>query len=125
MAEAEKRWKELMAPYAGTKIVTYHNSWPNFAKAFQLDVVGFLEPKPGIPPTPQHKLEIINLMLAKKVPIILMEPYFDRKDPDFVAGKTAAKVVVLSPSVGGEPDIKDYIALFDHDLKHIVEALKK
>src|SRR5262249_34039516 len=81
LTEAEKRWEQKMAPYAGTKIVTYHNSWPNFAKYFKLDVVDFLEPKPGIPPTPQHNLEVINKMRELKVPVILMEVYFDRKTP--------------------------------------------
>ena len=123
LAEAEARWAKALAPYAGTKVVTYHNSWPNFAKYFKLDVVGFLEPKPGIPPSPQHKLEIVNLMLAKKVPLILMEVYFDRKDPDFIASKTASKVVVLSPSVGGDPAAKDYISLFDSNVALLVKAL--
>jgi len=123
LAAAEARWKQKLGPYAGTKVVTYHASWPNFAKYFKLDVVGFLEPKPGIPPTPQHKLEIINLMREKKVPLILMEVYFDRKDPDFVASKTGAKVVVLTPSVGGEPEAKDYISLFDTDVDMLVAAL--
>ena len=123
LAEAEIRWKQKLAPYAGTKVVTYHASWPNFAKYFNLNVVGYLEPKPGIPPTPQHKLEIINLMRAQKVPLILMEVYFDRKDPDFVASKAGANVVVLSPSVGGEPEAKDYVSLFDTDVDRIVAAL--
>jgi ABC-type Zn uptake system ZnuABC Zn-binding protein ZnuA len=112
-----------MAPYAGTKVVTYHRSWPNFAKAFNLDVVGYLEPKPGIPPTPQHKLEIVNLIIAQKVPLILMEVYFDEKDPNFIASKTGAKVVVLPPSVGGIPEAKDYISLFDNNVNLLVKAL--
>jgi ABC-type Zn uptake system ZnuABC Zn-binding protein ZnuA len=123
LAGAEARWKQKFGPYAGTKVVTYHSSWPNFAKYFRLDVVGFLEPKPGIPPTPQHKLEIVNLMIAQKVPLILMEVYFDRKDPDFVASKAGAKVVMLTPSVGGEPEAKDYISLFDTDVDKLVAAL--
>jgi zinc/manganese transport system substrate-binding protein len=123
LAEAEKRWAARMAPYAGTKVVTYHNSWPNFAKYFKLDVVGFLEPKPGIPPTPQHNLEIVNLMQKEKVPLILMEVYFDRKTPDFVASKTSAKVLMLTPSVGGLPPAKDYVSLFDTDIDLIVKAL--
>jgi zinc/manganese transport system substrate-binding protein len=122
---AETRWAARLAPFKGAKIVTYHSSWPNFAKAFGLDVVGFLEPKPGIPPSPQHKLEIINLMNAQKVPIILMEVYFDRKDPDFVASKTGATVVVIPPSVGGEPAAKDYVSLFDLDVEKIASALEK
>ena len=125
LTAAEARWKARIAPFKGTKIVTYHSSWPNFAKAFSLDVVGFLEPKPGIPPTPQHKLEIINLMNAQKVPLILMEVYFDKKDPDFVASKTGATVVVIPPSVGGEPAAKDYLSLFDVDVEKIASALEK
>ncbi len=125
LSEAEARWALAILKLAGTKVVTYHNSWPNFAKYFKLDVVGFLEPKPGIPPTPQHKLEIINLMREQKVPLILMEPYFDKKDPDFLANKTGAKVVVLTPSVGGEPAAKDYISLFDTDVDMLLKALGK
>lgn len=121
----EARWAARLAPFKGAKIVTYHSSWPNFAKAFGLDVVGFLEPKPGIPPSPQHKLEIINLMNAQKIPVILMEVYFDKKDPDFVASKTGATVVVIPPSVGGEPAAKDYISLFDVDVEKIASALEK
>ncbi|MFI5180631.1 MAG: metal ABC transporter substrate-binding protein [Thermoanaerobaculia bacterium] len=123
LTDAEARWSKILAPFAGAKVVTYHRSWPNFAKYFKLDVVGYLEPKPGIPPTPQHKLEIINLMLEQKVPVILMEVYFDRKDPDFVASKTGAKVVVIPPSVGGIPEAKDYISLFDVDVGAIARAL--
>ncbi len=123
LTEAEARWARAMAPYAGAKVVTYHRSWPNFAKAFKLDVVGYLEPKPGIPPTPQHKLEIINLMISQKVPIIVMEVYFDEKDPNFVASKTGARVVIIPPSVGGVPAAKDYISLFDTDVDQLVKAL--
>jgi zinc/manganese transport system substrate-binding protein len=125
LAEAEKRWQEKLGAYAGTKVVTYHASWPNFAKYFKLDVVGYLEPKPGIPPTPQHNLEIVNLMLAQKVPLILMEVYFPRKDPDFVAGKTGAEVVTMAPSVGGDPAANDYISLFDVNVDKIAAALAK
>jgi ABC-type Zn uptake system ZnuABC Zn-binding protein ZnuA len=87
------------------------------------NVVGFLEPKPGIPPSPQHKLALVNLMLEKKVRVILMEIYFDRKDPDFVAARTGAKVLVLSPSVGGEKGQVDYVSLFDVNVAALVKAL--
>lgn len=125
LSEAEKRWQEKLGAYAGTKVVTYHASWPNFAKFFKLDVVGYLEPKPGLPPTLQHNLEIVDLMLAQKVPLILMEVYFPRKDPDFVAGKTGAEVVMMAPSVGGDPSANDYISLFDVDVDKIAAALAK
>src|SRR5713226_5413695 len=116
MNEANKRWMAEMAPYRGAKIVTYHPSWPNFARHFGLQIAGTVEPKPGIPPSPSHTLEIINLIKDQKIKVILMEPYFDRKTPDFIAEKTGAKVVVMYPSVGGKAGLDDYFKLFDYDL---------
>src|SRR6266567_1448518 len=74
LAEAEKRWEAALDPYAGTELVTYHNSWPNFLKRFRLKAAGYIEPKPGVPPSPTHTLELINMMREKKIPVILMEP---------------------------------------------------
>jgi ABC-type Zn uptake system ZnuABC Zn-binding protein ZnuA len=78
---AEKRWLAQMAPYKGTKMVTYHRSFPNFAERFGLDIVGYVEPRPGIPPTPQHTLDLINEMKRQNVKLVLVEPYFDMKTP--------------------------------------------
>jgi zinc/manganese transport system substrate-binding protein len=121
----DKEWMARMAPYVGTKVVTFHDSWPNFAKHFKIDVRGHIEPKPGIPPSPSHTLEIINLMKLEKIPIIIVEPYFDTKTPNFIASKTGAKVLKFYPSVGGRPDIKDYFTLFDFDVNTLVDALKQ
>jgi zinc/manganese transport system substrate-binding protein len=122
--EANKRWMAMMAPFRGAKIVDYHPSLPNFAKHFGLEIAGTIEPKPGIPPSPSHTLEIINLIKAEKIKTILMEPYFDRKTPDFISERTGAKVVVLYPSVGGKPGLDDYFKLFDYDINELVKALK-
>lgn len=116
-------WAAKMAPYAGTKVVTFHRSWPNFAKRFRLDVVGEVEPKPGIPPTPSHTLEIINLMKEQKIRVILVEPYFDLKTPNYIAQQVGAEVVRLYPSVGGEKEITDYFRLFDTNVDNLVKAL--
>ena len=120
-----KEWMTKMAPYFGTRVVTFHDSWPNFAKHFKIDVRGHIEPKPGIPPSPSHTLEIINLMKEEKIPVIIVEPYFDTKTPNFIASKTGAKVLRFYPSVGGRPDIKDYFTLFDVDIDTLVDALKQ
>src|SRR5712692_7770446 len=122
--DADKRWRAMLAPYKGAKIVTYHNSWPNFTKHFGLNVVGFVEPKPGIPPSPSHTLDLINMMKEQKVKVILMEPYFDRKTPEFIAQRTGAQVVVMYPSVGGAPGIDDYLKLFDRNIADLIKALK-
>lgn len=123
LTEAEKGWDAVLGPYAGTEVVTYHNSWPNFLKRFKLVAAGYIEPKPGIPPTPSHTVEIINLTRERKIPVILMEPYFDQKTPKAVADKTGARLLTFIPSVGGVPEAKDYISLFVYDVKLLADAL--
>jgi len=124
LKEAEKRWDVQMKPFRGRKVVTYHRSWPNFAKSFGLDVVGYIEPRPGIPPTPSHVVEIINQMRRDKVKVILVEPYFDLKTPQSIARETGGQVVVLMPSVGGDKPITDYFKLFDYDIGLLVRAFQ-
>ncbi len=119
----EKEWAGRMDPFAGTEVITYHNSWPNFLKYFKLKAVGYIEPKPGIPPSPSHTLEVINLGLARKVPVILVEPYFDTKTPAFIASKTGGKLLIFYPSVGGTPEIADYFSVFDHDIELFVKGM--
>jgi ABC-type Zn uptake system ZnuABC Zn-binding protein ZnuA len=113
-----------MAPYQGTKVVTYHRSYPNFAGRFGLDVVGYVEPRPGIPPTPQHTLDLMNEMQRQKVKLVLVEPYFDLKTPNAIGRQTGAQVVVLPPSVGGTKEITDYLKLFDYNIDLLVKAIK-
>lgn len=125
LAAAEKKWDAAMAPYKGTKIVTYHRSWPNFMDRFGLDVMGYVEPKPGIPPSPSHTIELIADMKAQGVKLIVVEPYFDLKTPQSITNQVGGKVLVLAPSVGGQKEAVDYIQLFDYDVNLIVTALKQ
>jgi zinc/manganese transport system substrate-binding protein len=119
---AEQKWDAEMKPYRGRKIVTYHRSLPNFAKHFGLDVVGYVEPRPGIPPTPSHTLELIQLMKRENCKIILVEPYFDLKTPQSIARETGAQVVVYLPSVGGVKEVTTYFQLFDYDIALLTKA---
>jgi ABC-type Zn uptake system ZnuABC Zn-binding protein ZnuA len=125
LAEAEKRWASMMAPYKGTKVVTYHRSFPNFAERFGLDVIGYVEPRPGIPPSPQHTLDLINEMKRQNVRLVLVEPYFDLKTPNSIGRATGAEVLVMPPSVGGVKEVTDYFKLFDYDINLLIGALKK
>jgi zinc/manganese transport system substrate-binding protein len=122
---AEKRWLAAMAPYKGTKVVTYHRSFPNFADRFGLDIIGYVEPRPGIPPTPQHTLDLINEMKRQNIKLVLVEPYFDLKTPNAIGRETGAEVLVVPPSVGGVKEITDYFSLFDYDINLVVNAIKK
>ncbi|HYL13805.1 MAG TPA: metal ABC transporter substrate-binding protein [Terriglobales bacterium] len=119
---AEQKWDAEMKPYRGRKVVTYHRSFPNFAKHFGLDVIGYVEPRPGIPPTPTHTLELIQLMKRENCKVVLVEPYFDLKTPQAIGRETGAQVVVYLPSVGGEKGVDDYFKLFDYDIGLLIKA---
>jgi zinc/manganese transport system substrate-binding protein len=123
--EAENRWAQEAAPLKGVEVITYHNSWPNFARRFGIKVVGYVEPKPGIPPSPSHTLEVINQIKKNKIPLILVEPYFDLKTPQAIARETGAQVLVLLPSVGGVREVTNYFQLFDYNLRLLKGALAK
>jgi zinc/manganese transport system substrate-binding protein len=126
LAAAEKRWDAALAPYKGMKIVTYHRSWPNFMERFGLDVIAYVEPLPGIPPTPSHTLDVINEMKRQGAKIIIVEPYFDLKTPQAIATQVGdGQVLQLAPSVGGTKEATDYIQLFEYDVNTLAAALKK
>jgi zinc/manganese transport system substrate-binding protein len=124
LSEADKKWQADMKPFHGRKVITYHNSAPNFAKHFGLNVVGFVEPRPGIPPTPSHTLEVINMMKRDHVKVIMVEPYFDRKTPDSIARETGGTVVEYLPSVGGVKEVTTYFQLFDYDIALLTKAFQ-
>jgi len=125
LAEAEARWEAVMAPFKGRKLVTYHRSWPNLMERFGLEVIGYVEPKPGIPPSPSHTLDLIAAMKAQGVKVIVVEPYFEMRTPQSIANQVGGQVVELAPSVGGVEAASDYIKLFDYDLSQLAAALKQ
>jgi ABC-type Zn uptake system ZnuABC Zn-binding protein ZnuA len=125
LGAAEKNWEAQMAPYRGRKVVTYHKSFPNFVRHFGIDVVDYIEPRPGIPPTPQHTIAVIQKMKAENIKVELIEPYFDLKTPNSIASNTGAKVIVMLPSVGGEKQVTDYFKLFDYDIGLLIKAFQE
>ena len=125
LKESEEKWQAQMKPYAGRKVVSYHRSWPNFCERFGLNVVDYIEPKPGIPPTPAHSLDLINIMKREGIKLILVEPYFDLRTPNSIAAKVDGQVLVLMPSVGGTKEVTNYFQLFDYDINMLVNALSK
>lgn len=118
-------WSARMAPFKGTKVIAYHNEWAYFEQRFGLDIVDFLEPKPGIPPTPSQLAKVINEMKRDHMKIIITSPYFTTESADLVARNVNGKVVTLATSVGADKSIKTYFDLFDYDIGRIVDALKQ
>ena len=124
LLEAEKRWDARMAPHKGLKIVTYHRSWSNFAERFGLDVIGYVEPRAGIPPSAAHTRDLIEEMRRQNVRILLAEPYFDLRTPNAIARETGARVLVMIPSVGGVKEATDYFKLFEHNLDLLIASIR-
>jgi ABC-type Zn uptake system ZnuABC Zn-binding protein ZnuA len=116
-------WLGRLAPYAGVKAVADHNVWPYFAQRFQISLVGFLEPRPGVPPTTKHIKELIRTMQAQEVKIILASAYYDPRHAQFVAQNTGAKVVPLANQVGARADTNDYISMVDYNVRQLAMAL--
>ena len=118
-------WQAALAPFKGTAIVTYHPTWKYFAARFGLVSELYLEPKPGIPPSPPHLAEVIQKMTAGKIHVILVEPFQSRKTAEAVADKTGGLVVDVCQFPGGlAGTANDYIALLDADVKAIVAGLQ-
>ena len=124
LAAAEKRWDAALAPYRGTKVVTYHRSWPNFMERFGLVVMGYVEPRPGIPAPPSHIISLVDEMKRQGVKVIVVEPYWSLKTPTLIATRSGGSVLVLAPSVGGARDVADYVQLFDYNVTRLAAALK-
>jgi len=120
---AEHTWQADLAKIKGQPVVAWHTSWRYFAEYTGMNIVGFMEPKPGVPPSPAHLAGLIQTMKQAGAKVIVMEPFYDKKTADFVASKTGAKVLVLSPSVGGAKGVNDYIQLMTSGIQQLAAAL--
>ncbi len=118
-------WLGKMRPFKGNRIITYHRSWVYFTSRFDLDTVEELEPKPGIPPSPGHVLELIKQVKKQNIPVLLMEPFYSRKAPNLIASKTGIQIAVCANSVGGEPVAVDYLSMIGNIVEKVSAALEK
>jgi zinc/manganese transport system substrate-binding protein len=119
-----KEWQSKMAAFKGSKIIAYHNEWVYFETRFGLQIVDFMEPKPGIPPTPSQIVKVIREIKDNKVKVIISSPYFTTSSSDVVSKQTGAKELTLATSVGGFDSIKDYYSLFDYNIAQLTAALR-
>ncbi len=118
------QWQKEAEPLKGLEIITYHNSWPYFGKAFGLKVSGFIEPRPGIEPTASHTADTIDLIKKHGIKIIGKESYFSDRAPKVIASATGAVVPNLPPSVGGADGATDYFHLFDTLITELTSAIR-
>jgi zinc/manganese transport system substrate-binding protein len=116
-------WQKLLAPYRGTKIVTYHKDFVYFAERFGLEIVEELEPKPGIAPSPAHLTKVVSTMQATKARVILVQPYQNRKTAETVARQTGATVLDMAQQPGAVPNTATYFDVMDHLVQTLAAAL--
>lgn len=119
-----KEWEAKMAPYRGTKIIAYHNEWVYFENRFGLQIVDFMEPKPGIPPSPSQLVKVIREVSANSIKVIVSSPYFTTSSSDVVSKQTGAKELTLATSTGAFDPIKNYFDLFDYNINQLTNILK-
>lgn len=116
-------WLGKMRPHFGTKVVADHNLWPYFARRFGITVIGFMEPKPGIPPTTRHLSELVDRMKAEKIQIVLAAPYYNPRHAQFIAQHTGARIVNLAHQVGAREGTDDYLTMIDYNVREIAATL--
>ncbi len=115
-------WEGKLASFANVPLVSYHNTWAYFARRFRLDFVGFIEPRPGVPPSPFQLSSIIKTIQARKVPIIVRAAHEPERHAAFVAKRTNIAIAVLAASVGALPQATDYLSLFDANVAALLAA---
>jgi zinc/manganese transport system substrate-binding protein len=118
-----EQWEKDLKPLAGISVITYHKSWIYFLDWAHFKEAGTVEPKPGIPPSPEHVVQLIRLMKQQKIKLILMEPYYPKGVSQDVAQQTGAKLLVLPTEVKGNAEAKTYIDMFDQIVKQLKAAL--
>jgi zinc/manganese transport system substrate-binding protein len=123
---AEQGWAADLAAIRGKPVVAWHTSWRYFAEYNKMNIVAFMEPKPGVPPSPSHLYQVIQTVKRTGAKAIIMEPFYDRKVADLVAKQTGIKVLMLPPSVGGirGANVNDYISLMQYDIAQLAAALR-
>lgn len=119
-----QEWGAALLPYKGQSVAAYHDSWVYFAHRFGLNIDVFLEPKPGIPPSPSHLAEVIEQIKAKKIKAIIVEPFHNRKIAEKVASSTGAKVVDFAQYPGAFPNTESYVKLIDVLVNRLATVLK-
>jgi len=119
-----KAWAVKMSPYKGTKVIAYHNEWCYFENRFGLQIIDFLEPKPGIPPTPSQLVKIIGEVKRNAIKVIISSPYFTTSSSEVVSKQTGAKALTLATSVGAFDSVKNYYDIFDYNINQLISALK-
>jgi zinc/manganese transport system substrate-binding protein len=125
LSSLEGGWLKQAERLRGVKAVEFHKVWVYFARVFGIQLMGTVEERPGIPPGPQHVRQITDLVRSQKIPLIMVDNFYDPSLPNSIAREAGATVVLLPDQVEGEPGIRTYFDLMDHLIHELTAAVKK
>jgi zinc/manganese transport system substrate-binding protein len=117
-------WLKKAMPIRGVKVIAYHKNWAYFAKVFGIEIAGFIEPKPGIPPSAKHVQYMINLIKEQNIKLMLVASYFEKKSPQMIEAKTGIKALYLPLFVNADSGIEDNFKLIDYWLDQIIRSIR-
>jgi len=117
------QWTKTMEPMKGSKVVVYHPDMIYFLTRFGLVQAAVLEDRPGIPPSPQHLVNVIRQIKDEKIKVILVEPWNDVKLANRVGEEAGAKAIVFASSVGAVKGADNYIGAIDYNINTLAKAL--
>ncbi len=123
ITKSHESWSVKYDDLKGVELIYYHNTWAYFNHRFGLQVLDFVEPKPGIMPTPNHVDHLVKLIQNKQLKVLAMEPYFSDKAPNYLVQKTDIKVVKLAPSVGAQEGTDSYLEMIQFNLDALQNAI--
>jgi len=112
-------WLKKAMPLRGMRIITYHKNWSYLANTFGIEVLGYIEPKPGIPPSAKHVQNMIEMISEQDIKIMIVASYFEKKTAQMIEEKTGIKAVFLPLFVHGVPGIEDNFDLLDYWIDQI------
>jgi ABC-type Zn uptake system ZnuABC Zn-binding protein ZnuA len=115
-------WLKQGMVFRGREMACYHKEWDYFSREFGIACVDYIEPKPGIPPTPKHVRELIDLMQQRHVRVLLSPGYFDHNQIKQVAERTGAKAVIVPANVGGAQGVNTFVDLINTIVSSLAEA---
>ena len=124
LAVRMRAWEQKLAAVQGKPMLAYHNNWAYFARRFRLNIAGYLEPRPGVPPSAAHLGELIKLARSQQVKVVIRRSFESARNAEFVADKTGARLVLLAGSVGALPRTGDFLALFDYNADALASAYR-
>jgi len=116
-------WLKEALPFRDKKVIAYHKNWAYFAETFGLQVVGYIEPKPGIPPSAKHVQYMVNLIKEQDIEVMLVASYFEKKSPRMIEERAGIKTVYLPLFVNETIGIKDNFQLIDYWISQIKKNL--